>query len=285
MKLAKKMETIMEKIKLNIDGYIIEVTHGDKVLFPQLQLTKMDIINYYLNIADHLLPLVKDRPITINCFPNGINEDGYYRQHLFPNLPEWFDTVYLPKKDGAIMGHILCSNKASLVYLLNHNTITIHRWLSKYNDPTHPDLMIIDIDPSENQFGTACRGALILKEEVLKLSFQPSVMLTGSKGLHIIIPILEQKLTFEKTHEILYKITSKLADKYPHEYTTNVRKNKRNNAVYLDTSRNAYGQTAVAPYSLRANEKASIAMPISWNELEDDSLTSKKYTLQNLLQI
>jgi bifunctional non-homologous end joining protein LigD len=274
---------IMKKINLNIDGYIIEVTHSDKVLFPQLQLTKMDIINYYLNIADHLLPLIKDRPITIHCFPNGINEDGYYRQHPISNSPEWFDKVYLPKKDGEVMGHILCSNKASLVYLLNHNMIAMHRWLSKYNDPTHPDLMIVDIDPSENQFKIACRSALIIKEELSKLLFEPLVMLTGSKGLHVVIPILEQKLTFEKTHGILHTITSKMAENYPHEYTTNVRKIKRKNAVYLDISRNAYGQTAVSPYSIRANKEAAIAMPIDWEELEDPNLTSKKYTLQNLL--
>lgn len=266
---------------LNIEGQQIEITHEDKVLFPKVGITKKDVVGYYLNVSDYILPLIKDRPITIMCFPKGIEEPGYYRQHAQEEFPAWIKQAKLEKKDLSNMNHILCQNKATLAYLANYNTITIHRWLSKYTSPNFPDVMIIDIDPPENRFDLACKYAKILKKEVEKIGYTPLVMTTGSKGLHIILPVAK-RTGFEKTKDFLSSFVKDIVNKYPHELTTEVSKEKRHSLVYLDILRNAYGQTAVAPYSIRAKDEAPIAMPIRWEELDEPSFHSRKYTITNV---
>ena len=266
---------------IKVDNQEIEITHGEKIVFPKVGITKKDLINYYLNISDYILPLIKDRPLTINCFPQGIKSEGYFRQHPTQNLPTWFKTATLKKKDGSLMSHILCQNKKSLIYLINHNTITIHRWLSKYTDPTAPDIMVIDIDPPKGKFNVACKGAIFLREKARELGYKAFVMLTGAKGLHIVFPILK-KMSFEDIRIILGNIILDLEHAYPNEFTSNIRKEKRDDHVYLDILRNSYGQTAVAPYSVKAEKEASIAMPIDWGELEDPLLHPKKYDILNI---
>jgi bifunctional non-homologous end joining protein LigD len=266
---------------IKVDNQEIEITHGERVLFPEIGVTKKDLINYYLNISNYILPLIKDRPITINCFPQGIESEGYFRQHPTQNLPTWLKTATLKKKDGSLMSHILCQDKKSLIYLINHNTITIHRWLSKYTAPTSPDIMVIDIDPPKGKFHVACKGAIFLREKANELGYKAFVMLTGAKGLHIVFPIIK-KISFEDIRAILGNIILDLEHAYPNEFTSNIRKEKRDDFVYLDILRNSYGQTAIAPYSLKAEKEASIAMLTDWDELADPLLHPKKYNIFNI---
>jgi bifunctional non-homologous end joining protein LigD len=266
---------------IKVDNQEIEITHGERIVFPEAGITKKDLIIYYLNISNYILPLIKDRPLTINCFPQGIESEGYFRQHPTQNLPTWFKTITLEKKDGSLMSHILCQNKKSLIYLINHNTVTIHRWLSKYTDPVSPDIMVIDIDPPKGKFYVACKGAIFLREKAKELGYKAFVMLTGAKGLHIVFPIVK-KMSFEDIRIILGNIILDLERAYPNEFTSSIRKEKRDDHVYLDILRNSYGQTAVVPYSVKAEKEASIAMPIDWDELEDPLLHSKKYNILNI---
>jgi len=161
----------MEEIKLN--NHKIKITHPDKVMFPTNMITKKDVVQYYLKIADHLLPRIKDRPITIHCFPNGLDAAGFFRQHAQVNLPDWLETITLKTKDGGEMVHMLCQNKETLVYLANQNMIEIHRWLSKIDNPNQPDIMIVDIDPPEDRFDLAVKGAKILKFYLEKRRYEP----------------------------------------------------------------------------------------------------------------
>lgn len=266
---------------IRIDHKQINITHGEKLLFPEAGLTKMDLINYYINIADYILPLIKDRPLTINCFPQGINENGYYRQNAPKEYPSWIATIKLKKKDGSYMNHILCQDKASLIYIVNHNTIAIHRWLSHCTNPNYPDIGLIDIDPPEDRFDLACKGAKLLRAESKKFEYESFVMTTGSSGIHVLLPI-KNNLTFEEVKIRLSKIVHNVIDEYPNEFTTTINKEKRAGRVYFDLLRNSYGQTAIAPYSLRANKQAAIATPLNWDELEDPNFCSKKYTVHNI---
>lgn len=268
--------------ELEIDNRVIAITHGDKLLFPKANITKHDLIQYYLKISDYILPFIKDRPLTLNCFPNGVSNEGFVKQHI-TGLPEWFESIKLPKKSNGEMEHILCQNKASLIYLINQNTITIHRWLSKIGNINHPDIMIIDLDAPLDCFYLVCKAAKLLKSSLENKGYTSFVMLTGSKGLHVVVP-LHEHIFFEEVREFLYKITLALTDEYPDEFSTDIRKKERQNKVYFDLSRNAYGQTAVAPFSVRASENASIAMPIDWDELNDPHLTSNKYSIKNIFK-
>jgi bifunctional non-homologous end joining protein LigD len=269
----------MEVIKAN--GQTITITHGSKLLFPEAGITKHELVDYYRKISNYMLPFLKDRPITIQCFPQGIDKAGYFRQHTIIGSPEWFKTAKLKKKDGSSMDHNLCQDRASLVYLANQNTITIHRWLSKVDSPYHPDILVIDLDPPEGRFDLARKGAKLLREEITKLKHQAFVMTTGSKGLHVLIP-RASKLNFEEAIEFLSKLIKPIIDNHLDEFCTEIQKVKRKNRVYLDILRNAYGQTAITPYSVRAIEGAPVAAPLSWEELDDPKLFLGKYTIHNI---
>lgn len=254
------------------------VTHPEKILFPGDNITKGDIVKYYTNIADHMLPYIKNRPLTIHCFPHGIEEEGFYRQHA---QPEWLETCELKRKMGGTVKHILCNNIESLIYLVNYNTIEFHRWLSTIDDPEHPDILIVDVDSPSTRFDLACKAAKLLKTQLEDKGFKPYVMTTGSVGLHIISRI-EQKMNYSQVHDMLHDITTKIVKEHANEFSVN--RNLRKSLTYLDISRNAYGQTAIAPFSVRAREKAPVATPLDWKELDDSSFTSDKLTINNIFE-
>jgi len=267
--------------EIQIEDKIITITHSDKVLFPKDNITKWDLVNYYHKIADYILPFIRNRPLTINCFPGGVSKEGFYRQHAPEKLPDWFNTYELKRKMGGSMNHILCQDKASLIYLVNLNMITIHRWLSTTLNPEHPEILVIDIDPPKERFDLACTAAKLLKAQLEFIDYKPYLMATGLRGLHIISKV-KGNSSFEQIREILHNITSDIASEHPKEFSVNVRKKDRKDLVYLDITRNAYGQTSVAPFSVRAEDGAPIATPIAWEELKDITLNLNKYTMNNI---
>ncbi|WP_053332680.1 non-homologous end-joining DNA ligase [Candidatus Jidaibacter acanthamoebae] len=269
---------------IKIENKIITITHPDKILFPKDNITKWDLVKYYIKISDFILPFVKNHPITINCFREGINNNGFYRQHAPNNLPDWFQTYELERRKLGKMNHILCQNKASLIYLVNLNMVSIHRWLSTINNPEYPEILIVDIDPPQNMFDLACKAAKLIRIQLENLHYKAYLMVTGSRGLHVISKV-NQNDSFEHVRNMLYKITSQIAYNYPQYFSIEVRKKNRENLVYLDITRNAYGQTAIAPFSVRAKEGAPIATPISWEEVDKKGLTPNKYNISNIISL
>ena len=272
----------MKEIKVNDNT--INITHPDKILFPLEGINKKDLAHYYLKISDHMLPFLKDFPITINCFPEGVEKQGFFRQHAPKSLPSWFKTATLKTKNGEEMTHMLCQNKQTLVYLANQNAIEIHRWLSKVSNPDHPDIMVIDIDPPYGRFDFAILAAKLLKDKLKERGYNTDLMLTGSKGLHIISQCKDQE-NFEQIRDKLKKLTKQLSAEHEDKFTTDIRKDKRAGKVYLDLSRNAYGQTVIVPFSPSAKENSPIAMPIGWEELDSSDVKSDKYTIKNVFNL
>lgn len=259
----------------------VNITHSEKVLFPSDNVTKGDIIKYYTDIAHYMLPYIKNHPLTIRCFPHGIRKEGFYRQHAQEDMPEWLETCELKRKMGGTVKHILCNNKESLIYLVNYNTIEFHRWLSTIEDPENPDILIVDIDSPNTGFSSACKAARLLKTQLESKGFEPYVMSTGSVGLHVVSRV-EQKMNYGQVHDMLRDITTKIAKEHANEFSVN--RSSRKSLTYLDISRNAYGQTAIAPFSIRAKEKAPVATPLDWKELDDSTLTSSKFTINNIFE-
>lgn len=273
------MRLAMTEIKVN--NHKIQITHPDKVLFPVEGITKEELANYYFKIADHILPFLKDRSITIRCFPEGIEKPGFFRQHAPEHLPQWFKTATLKTRDGAEITHILCQNRETLVYLANQNVIEIHRWLSKIRTPHYPDIMVIDIDPPDERFDLAILAAKLLKDKLGEKGHNADLMLTGARGLHITSQCKNRE-SFEQVKNKLQELTKQLSKEHEDKFTTDIRKDKRAGRVYLDISRNSYGQTAIAPFSPRAKANAPIATPIEWNELDIPSLKPYRYTIRNI---
>ncbi|MDT0650964.1 non-homologous end-joining DNA ligase [Autumnicola edwardsiae] len=260
-----------------------ELSNRDKIYYPKSEYTKGEIIDYYEKNSEVMLPHLKDRPVTMLRFPNGIEDKKFFQKDAPDYFPEWIETVEIPKQEGGTTNYVICNNASTLVYLANQACITPHIWLSKKDKPDYPDRMIFDLDPSRDDFSevkTAAKRIRELLEEQLKLPV--FLMTTGSRGLHMVVPLKPEE-NFDEVRDFAWEIAKYLEDKFPKDYTTATRKNKRENKLFLDVARNGLGQTTVAPYAVRPLQGAPIATPIDWDEL--NSLDSaQKYNLKNIFK-
>lgn len=268
-------------MKINTTEMI--VTHKDKVLFPNSGITKNDVILYYEKIADYMLPYMKNRPLTMQRFPNGINEAGFFQKNASTYFPDWILTKQV-KKEGGWVNQVICNNKETLLYLANEYVITFHLSLSKIEKIEFPDRLIFDLDPPNGKFKLAIEAANILRNFLEDdLDLKTFVMTTGSEGLHVVVS-LKGLENFNEVHEFTKQIANYIANKYPNKYTTAIRKKQRKGRVYIDFLRNSYAQTSVAPYSLRAIENAPVATLLNWNELNDIALDSQSFTINSIFK-
>lgn len=270
--------------KRNFGRYRLELTHLTKVFFPDSHLTKGDLVNYYEEIADILLPHIRDRPLTLHRFPDGIIKEGFFQQSRSDYFPDWLPGLEIEHggETGRVQ-HVACDHPACLVYLANQGTITLHRWLSRTRHLKQPDMIIFDLDPPGNDFEAVRKGAWKVGQGMREAGMTPYVMTTGSRGLHVVAP-LRPEAGFDQVREAAQTLARWLGEHYPDELTTEQRKNKRRGRLYLDVMRNAFGQTAVAPYTVRAKPKAPVATPLDWDELDDPELDAQSYNATNIFQ-
>ncbi|GAB2779269.1 non-homologous end-joining DNA ligase [Salinimicrobium soli] len=243
----------------------VEITHPDKIIFPQKKITKGEMAEYYDRIADHMLPYMKDRPLTLQRFPGGIDESGFYQKSISDYFPDYIKTVEVKTEEGSNT-QIICNDKKTLLYLVNQGTVTFHLWLSRKDKLRQPDKVIFDLDPSEEDFGKVKEAAKVVRNYLKKQKKEPEVMTTGQSGLHLYYDIRRGK-DFDEVKKEARKVAEEVTKLRPDLLTTNLRKDQRQGKIFVDYLRNAYAQTAVCPYSLRANEEAGIATPIQWEEL------------------
>ena len=269
--------------KVRIGGKEITLTHPDKIIFPQAGICKADLINYYRRIGLTMLPYLKNRPLTMHRFPQGVDAEGFYQKNIPDYFPSWIARTTVAKKEGGTVRYVVCNDLQTLVYLANQLCITPHVWLSTVGKKNYPDKMIFDLDPAGTaSFSLVKWVARAIKKLAEQRGLVPFVMTTGSKGLHVTIP-LERVHTFGVVRAYAQKIAHELADRYPERITLEMRKAKRGNRIFIDTLRNARGATAVAPYALRALPMAPVATPITWQELGAVK-TAQKYTIKNIFK-
>lgn len=262
--------------------YVVETSNEDKVFFPAAGITKGDLIDYYRRIAGAILPYLKGRPLTMQRFPDGIEGEGFYQKDISDYFPDWIDRVRVSKEDGTVT-HVVCEKAATLVYLADQACITPHIWLSRRDRLENSDLLVFDLDPSTDGFGPVRAAAQALHELLDELGLVSYVQTTGSRGLHVFVP-LDRSAGFDTVRSFAQDAAGLLAARDPKRLTTEQRKNKRGNRVFVDTLRNAYGQTAVAPYAVRARPDAPVATPLDWDEVGRGDLTPTKYTVRNVLR-
>lgn len=265
--------------KLHFGTYHVTITNPDKLLFPD-GITKGDLIEYYATIAPIMLPYLKDRALMMHRFPDGITGESFYQKDASSYFPRWIKQAQVPK-EGGYNNYVVCQNKATLVYLANQACITPHVWLSRVDNLNYPDKMIFDLDPSSHDFQLVCHIALRLKEILESVKLHPYAMTTGSHGIHVTVP-LDRTCSFEEVKAFALQCARRLLEKEPEHVTIEIRKDKRQGRVFIDTLRNQYGSTAVAPYAVRAHPGAPIATPLYWEELLDKSLSSQTYTIKNI---
>lgn len=260
----------------------VEISRADKVLFPGDGITKMHLALYYGRIGSVMLPYVKGRPLTMQRFPDGIGGEGFYEKKAPDHFPPWVKRVSVDLEEGGFQSQVVCDNAATLVYLADQACITPHVWLSRGGRLRHPDRMIFDLDPPDGDFGPVRDAARALRDILETVGLSSYVMTTGSRGLHVAVP-LDGSATFDTVRDFASAAARLLADR-EQGLTMEVRKEKRKGRLFVDTLRNAYGQTAVAPYAVRALPGAPVAAPLDWDELGRSGMGPRRFRIDNIFR-
>jgi bifunctional non-homologous end joining protein LigD len=270
----------------NVDGRTVEFSRPDKVLFPTDGITKADLVQYYLRVADVMVPHLRDRPLMLQRFPDGIERGALIQKAIPDYFPDWIRRADLAKRDGHVR-HVVCDDAATLAYLAGQACITPHRWLSRVDRPDHPDLLVFDLDPSgsapDEAFPVVRAAARAIGEVLESAGLMPFVQTTGSKGLHVVVP-LDRSADFDTVRAFAHDLADEVVANDARHLTTEQRKQKRRGRVYIDVMRNAYAQTAAAPYSVRALPGAPVATPLDWRELSASRLGPRRYTMANVVR-
>lgn len=267
---------------IKIGNRRIELSNLDKIWFPKSKISKGSIVDYYEQVSPFIVPHIKNHPLTMQRFPSGIKEESFYQKNAGAYFPSWIKTVGVGKEDGGTVNYVIANNEATIVYLANQAAITLHSWLSRADKLHVPDRMIFDLDPSKDDFASIKKAALLLKDIFDDLKIPSFAMTTGSRGIHIYVP-LKRVHTFEYVADFAYAIAQKMMEESPKQFTLEIRKAKRAGRIFIDTLRNRYSATSVVPYSVRPREKAPVAAPLFWEELKNARLTAQTFTIKNIL--
>jgi bifunctional non-homologous end joining protein LigD len=269
-------------IELKAGRRRVRITHPDKLLFPADGIAKADLAAYYAAVADVMTPHLRDRPLNLWRWNGGIDGPRIVQQEIPRGAPDWVRRVEVHKRGGGSVCHAVGGEPATLVWLANQNCITPHVWSARADRPERPDRIIFDLDPPDaDAFGAVRRAALALGDLLRELGLEPFAMVTGSKGVHVVAP-LRRTAEADAVRAAAGALGQELADRAPDELTTAWRKAGRGGRVLVDTARNTYAQTVVAPYAVRALPGAPVATPLAWEELEDPELHPRRWTLRTI---
>jgi bifunctional non-homologous end joining protein LigD len=246
----------------------VDFTNLDKVLFPKVQITKAQVIEYYIKIAPKMLRFLADRPLVLTRFPNGIEKQGFYEKDAPQGIPSWIKTVAIFSETAKReVSYVLCNDIDTLIWLANLAAIEIHMPLSKVDSREKPDLILFDVDPEPPaRYEEASEVALCLKKVLDEIGYKSYVKTSGKKGLHIIFPIDPQH-SFQETRAFVHKIGQQLAKEHK-LIVSELTETKKPGNVFVDYLQNSHGRTMVSPYSLRAAPDATVSTPLEWAEVE-----------------
>ena len=265
-----------------VGGIDVPVTRPDKLFFPDDGITKGDLIDYYGRVAAAMIGFLRDRPLVMERYPDGITGQGVVQKNVPRYFPDWVTRAEVPKLDGGALCQVVGDKPATLVYLANQGCVELHVFLSALGALDRPDQLVFDLDPPDTgHFGEARRTALDLRELLEgELGLAAYVKTTGGKGLHVHVP-LRPSDDFDSVRGFAREIADLLVRRSPDRLTVEPRKENRGQRLYLDLMRNGYAQMAVAPYSVRARPGAPVATPLDWAEL-DDGLRPGQFTIRTV---
>lgn len=247
----------------------VKFSNLDKILYSELELTKSDIIEYYIKVAPDMLPFLRGRALVRTRYPDGIHENGFYEKGAPQGTPDWVQTYSrYSESSEKVTEYIVCNDLDTLIWLANLAALELHIPLSIIGDVDSPDLLLFDIDPEPPAgLGEAVRSALLLREYLGKIGLASFVKTSGKKGVHVVVP-LSEGYGFDDTSSFVHAVAIKLAEKHGF-IVSERRQTKEPGTVLIDYPQNSVRGTMIAPYSLRAVREATVSTPLDWSELPD----------------
>lgn len=257
----------------------VEITHPDKSIFPEQNITKQQIAEYYQSVEHLMLPFLKNRPVTLVRGPHGVGEGIFYQRHPSENFPDYIERVKIEGKTETEI-YITIDALNDIIYLVNIGVIEFHAWGATNDNEDRPDWLVWDLDPgSPAEWPFVVEGAHLIKEVLDDQGLQSFVKLSGNKGVHVVLPIKPSK-GWDEAKQFTLDMANEIVSKQPQHFTTKIPKTERVGKVFVDYLRNSKAATAVSPYSLRAKPGSGISMPISWEELGTD-MKPNQFHVQN----
>jgi bifunctional non-homologous end joining protein LigD len=260
------------------------ITHPEKVLFPaeagEGGITKGELAGYYEAIAPVMLLHIRARPVTMERYPAGIGQEGFFHKNVSKGFPSWLERVEVPKTGGTVH-HPLISDTRSLLWVVNQNTITPHVWASRVPDLDHPDICVFDLDPSEEDPEVLRGAALGLRDVLEELGLPSWVKTSGSKGFHIVAS-LDGTAHMGEVAGFAHTVGRVLVTRDPVHLTQEFSKADRGGRILVDTGRNGYSATFAAAYAVRAKPGAPVSAPCTWEELERGEVGPRTFTLRTM---
>ncbi len=247
----------------------IRITHAERLLFSDPEISKIDLARYYGVVADRMLPFIADHPASILRCPQGPDHQCFYQKHASDGFPDEIHQVPIEESDGDTANYLYVDDAKGLVAAVQMGTIELHIWGSTIKRLDAADRLVFDLDPDPSvTFETVKKAALVLREALQTLGLKSVAMVSGGKGVHVIVP-LAKAAPWEDAKAFAKGLSSKIADNDPDNYIATMSKAKRKGRIFIDWLRNERGSTAVAPYSVRARAGGPVATPVTWDELTE----------------
>jgi bifunctional non-homologous end joining protein LigD len=263
--------------ELLVDGKRVPVSNLDKIFYPKTGFTKGDVINYYIRVAPVLLLHLKDRPLTLKRYPNGVEGMFFYEKRCPTFRPAWLKTAAIwSEGNNEDINFCLANDLPSLVWAANLADLELHTFLSKKQNPNRPTMMVFDLDPGSPANIINCvQVAFWLKELFDNMGLESFAKTTGSKGLQLYVPLNVTRVTFDQTKKLARALAEHVTREHPQYVVYDMKKSLRKGKVLIDWSQNDDHKTTVCVYSLRAKERPTVSTPVTWQELQKALKTTK----------
>jgi bifunctional non-homologous end joining protein LigD len=258
-----------QKAELVVEDRNIQVSNLDKVLYPKVGFTKGQVIDYYIRIAPVLLPHLRDRPLTMKRYPDGVDGQFFYEKNCPSHRPKWVQTAKVwSEGNQRIMNYCLANDLPTLVWAANLADLELHTSLSRKDDLDCPTMMVFDLDPGLPAYIVqCCQVGLWLRDLLGKMKLKSFAKTSGSKGLQVYVP-LNTSVTYDQTKDLSRSLAQFVEHEHGKLVTSNMSKALRKSKVFVDWSQNDEHKTTICVYSLRAREEPTVSTPVTWKEVE-----------------
>jgi bifunctional non-homologous end joining protein LigD len=275
---------VASRVTVEVDGRQLSLSNLDKVMYPTTGFTKGQVIDYYTRVAPALLPHLRDRPLTLKRYPNGVEGGHFYEKQCPSHRPDWVRSEPVELSSKTIQ-FCICDDVPTLVWLANLADLELHPSLSKVPEIERPTLMAFDLDPGPGTgLPECCEVALILREALARLGLECFAKTSGSKGIQVYVPLNVDDLDYDHGTKLLSNALARhLESEHPKLIVSSQRKELRKDRVLIDWSQNDEHKTTVSVYSLRARDRPTVSTPLSWDEVEEGDADALVFEAEDVL--